>query len=441
MAFLPRRIGEIGVYWGGFKYELDFLVIVGILVVAVCYTIITGAIIRVRNKFRIDRGLVLCAAFILLWIVIVLLVHQGTVSYGDKLAAILLYLIPASSLLLVGFVRMNRGEQFILLNTYVLVGGVIGLLSSLFIYIGPMLEKIFKWQNVHFQGGVVRSFAPLGGPTLVGAFLLLIFPLAVFFSIAEKSPLRRNGYYGIAILSVLGILMSVSRGSIAFVGIQMLWIVVVLRSVGEGKYLSKYLGLMLVTLFLGCGISYKFGYLDFLLLRLNFDTTTPYSSVNLRATSFETVIQYALNHLIFGSGPSRYFSRIHLFSPIQGPYNILDEVVYVEGSISGFHPHSAYLLVLSEFGLPGLVFVVATFAYTANLVRGGIRYAIKKGDRQGKLLLNGLYIGLVTFFAWLLLSDSIFLFHRIAFIFWTYCGLSLNLSFSIQRRYSGRYVL
>ena len=177
MVFLLRQFDTlIAVKFWGFSYELTFLIMIGLLAILVSWLLVASCVCRPRKLIKIHRGLINRTRWIILWIGIVLLIHHGSTPFGDQFAAILLYLIPAAFFVLVSGIQMNRREQLMLLNIYVLAGGGIGALSILFPYIGPVFGKVFKWENVNFQGGVVRTFSSLGGATLVGAFLLLVFP-------------------------------------------------------------------------------------------------------------------------------------------------------------------------------------------------------------------------------------------------------------------------
>lgn len=126
-------------------------------------------------------------------------------SKRDQLIIMLLLGILANLLLSIGLFVKNRDAQ-----------SMIPILASLQYAHPEAVQDIFS-------GNFTRMASPWVHPNLTGGALVLFLPLAFFYGLSESGFRRKLGLF-VAVLSAVGLMLSISRGAILSLALVLMWL-------------------------------------------------------------------------------------------------------------------------------------------------------------------------------------------------------------------------
>jgi len=188
------------------------------------------------SKLRLDIGATEKALVILIFFSIVPFVigQLIIVAEGNGLVNWLRWILNLSILFLVPILvdsKLKRDQLIIML--------LLGILANLLLSIGlfikdrdaqSMIPILTSLQYSHpeavkdiFSGNFTRMASPWVHPNLTGGALVLFLPLAFFYGLSETGIRRKLGLL-VAVLSAIGLMLSISRGAILSLALVLMWL-------------------------------------------------------------------------------------------------------------------------------------------------------------------------------------------------------------------------
>jgi hypothetical protein len=320
----------------------------------------------------------------------------GLVSLSALLAehvsitALLLALLPAGAFLLQAALRPKPS----LLLTAAAAAAAVVALTALLQWAGADPFRLFGWAGPAGGSARMRVFATLGNPNFAAAFLTAAAPAAWAAGMLAPPGWRRRAVFaGGGLLLAGGILATGSRAPAAAALAVAAW--ALLRS-ARRRYLAALpvaFGILLVTL----------------------SPARPLAdTVQGRLFIWRVALPHVLATPLLGAGPGSFllnypdWETARLAAPDARP---------AEERFAGFqqHSHNDYLETLADFGIPGLLLLIAIPAVVL------VRHAARKRPRPDPAA-EGAAAGAVALLALALVDFPL---HRPAelFLLWSYLAL------------------
>jgi O-antigen ligase len=231
-------------------------------------------------------------------------------------------------------------------------------------------------------GGIVtnRATGPFASPVLLGTFVLIGIPLQVVFAIRGRTSLIRLGGMAAVTLSVLALLLALSRSATVALVAAMAWIVIWWRP-------ARKPALAVVLIFTALLLT-RFNPAPDVFNpqvvgeRLSSITTPDTRTAQLRFRIWRKSPEIFWDNFPFGIGPKNLPERAEEY-----------DLTFQVGAPS--NAHNTLLVIATELGLPGLL-VMGWFAFAMLLVLlRGIREAIGM-DRMFAIAVSGMFVSLLA---------------------------------------------
>ncbi|MCU0281810.1 MAG: O-antigen ligase family protein [Acidimicrobiia bacterium] len=262
-------------------------------------------------------------------------------------------------------------------------------------------------QNI--VGGVddVRISGPIGDPNFYAQLLVMLTPLALDRAFAEARRSRRLAAWGAAALMAASIVFTFSRGGILALGVVVL--LMLLRRPARWRALA--------ALVLAAALAVPFlppGYMDRLTALGQVGTVESNTDVSIRGRTAEAGAGWAMfmDHPLTGVGVGNY----------SGYYQEYARSLGIEVKRVDREPHSLFLEVAAETGLPGLAAFGAMLGgafWALGTARRRWRAAARAAEADLAYALGAALVG------WL--ATSVFLHLDFARPFWLLLGLAFAL--------------
>lgn len=270
---------------------------------------------------------------------------------------------------------------------------------------------------------VGRSFAPIGGPSVVSMCLMLVYFIALGQLMAKR--LRILSTIVLAICFV-GILTSQARAALfAFILSNLYFF---------GRYFSGFGRRILILLIIGSIILTPLTY--FVNKKYSLERFTRIGageqdkSLTTRAESFKTAAKYGTRRFAFGGGWGHVYTSARVVYALAGT----PETIYLDGMESAFKPHSLFALVYAESG--GLALVVLVLFFLAGWK------ALKPPDYHvypyANNVVHGLRSGFLSFSLMCVAQDHLFLTTKLPLLFYLFLfmAVGINSYFNLEITYS-----
>jgi O-Antigen ligase len=277
------------------------------------------------------------------------------------------------------------------------------------------------WGSGIFRSGISglpRVPLPIGGPNIVGAILVLTYPLFLHeFTDTEGNKYKKLGKLGL-VSGLIG--LTFSRGSYLVAAIQS---AIHFRYTKSKKILGWTFGLALI-LVLSTKLSAS---RVFWAEQVNWKKIESGStSLTLRAVTYNAMFNRIKSDPL-GSGIGKHFVNDHSINSVDYASGSV-KLIPFDGRQIMYQSHSSWLLIFVELGwIGGALF----FWIFVELIRR-LHLAVKISKQLGHKALTGqlrmLVITSVSFIPWLIISDSVFYNFRFAIVFWGVIGCYLALA-------------
>lgn len=267
------------------------------------------------------------------------------------------------------------------------------------------LVPVMAWAIFHLsQYGLSRSFSPVMAEpfyddhTVFGACLAMILPLAGWIALRDRLQMRTGGInwaWPVFALVLVAMLLSFSRA--AWIGILVIGGFYTLMRL---KIRFRFIAMALVIVAVGAW----FGR-DAIVLRFQqnenvsgedvFSTAASVTNVNTDDSNKERINRWACAIRMFeerpwmGFGPGTYERNY-------GDFQVLSEITRISSWVGDRgDAHSEYLGVLSEQGIPGLIFLSGLFLISLQI---GLRIVYRSHDPQVRGITMAILMGLSTYY-------------------------------------------
>ncbi|MCF6276311.1 MAG: O-antigen ligase family protein [Candidatus Magasanikbacteria bacterium] len=331
---------------------------------------------KIKDKFP---GILWYGGFILTSLISIFFIYNNFFSIGIK------YLVRPMVFVYLAFVFLpyqlihSRKLIYKILNIWVFVGFLISLfgLSSLF------MVDTAEWIRVvpYAFGG----FAPLGfNHNLLAEPLVVIFPIAVFFYLVDKSKSKKFLLGIVSFLMLITIMLTLSRAAWISLGVELL----VLAWFTKDRLVSKKALLLktLTILVLGITVAYMGVFL--------FKSSIVESSTTARAEATNVAIFYTFRSPWVGYGPGMF------------QYVLADTKILVFEYGSPLDSHGFLQKILLEEGFVGLFFFLGFLSWVLwTLWQSQKRTHF---SRKRKLLYQVLFVSVLGIIIFELFNTSYF---------------------------------
>jgi putative inorganic carbon (HCO3(-)) transporter len=279
----------------------------------------------------------------------------------------------------------NGGIRREMLVDGVLVGGVVANLFG--------VTQVVAWAGAFGPERLPRPVSVFGNPNFLGAFLVVLIPLALSRAAASRSRVIRVALGFYVLLSLALLFLTFSRG--AWVGLAAggaLWLWLMLRAGGQfslrGWWQGQPNGLKAVWLAGGALALIAAALASVLLIR---SLTASGRDVGLRTELYAAAAQLFAEKPLTGHG---------LFTYGRG----LVRLPGIEPDKPHSHTHNIILQIAAETGLPGLAALVMTLVVTARAARANWKPSppdpslmARGNERRRRIMLAGAGAGVVAF--------------------------------------------
>lgn len=320
------------------------------------------------------------------------------------------------------FVAANhlRDKSSVKTVLYAIVG------TSLFISIYGISQH-FGYDFFLMEGGadISRSFSTLGNPVFLGAYLVLIIPIAIGLSWAEKD-YKRYIFGSAAALGVICLFFTYTRAAwIGFFASAVTLLILApkflkgkLRSIPRKKWIAGVgIAIVLLILVISSASYSKYNQLS----RVVSETVSVSGSVSTRLFTWGSTMHLIKDRFALGWGPDTF--------PLVFPKYENVHQIQIEGrNVMTDRSHNEFLQIASGMGLVGLfaylwIFVVFGYFCLSTLKK------FKKGNSYLKIM-TAMYFA--SFIGYLIQIQFSFSVVTVAPIFW----MSMGAIFAYSRRVS-----
>ena len=277
------------------------------------------------------------------------------------------------------------------------------------------------WGSGIFRSGIKglpRVPLPIGGPNIVGAILVLTFPLFLYdFTDTEGKKPKKLGKLGI-ISTLIG--LTFSRGSYLMAAIQSTIHVYYTKS---RKLLIWTFGLAILLVLCTKISSSRVFWAE----KIKWDKIESGStSLTLRAVTYSAMFNRIKTDPL-GSGIGKHFVNDHSVNAVDYESGSV-KLIPFDGKQIMYQSHSSWLLIFVELGWIGGALFFWIFVELIRRLHLAVKISKQLGHKVQTGQLRMLVITSVSFIPWLLISDSVFYNFRFAIVFWGCIGCYLALA-------------
>jgi len=343
------------------------------------------------------------------------------VPLGHKLVALSTVTLWTLPVFIVPAMRLTKRETLTLILVYASLGVVGGLLSCFQSLRIREFSALLGWKYVYgIADSERRADLPLGVSTVISYFFISIIPMGfALFTGEDRFSSRMLGL--LTILAVgTGVLFTTSREAYVLLFIVALACVFWVRLPGSSRMLPM-VGLAALVVLVTTAMT-----------ELNFEriTTLRDGSFGWRYRGIEAASGMIAENPLIGLGIETHFRRQH--GPVRGYFATEKphDAIYYNNKIAPSDAHNTYLLVASESGLFGLMFLLIL------LGKIGVwfyRCQARCGHPRNRLWVRVFLIGFAAMLVHSLAGTDLVRQTRMAPLFWIYCGLGLSLGNGVSR--------
>jgi len=257
-------------------------------------------------------------------------------------------------------VRILRGPKHanLFFLTIILFGGFVALISAIHFFTGRILINAQAQAHYIAQAGEqVRTGGFLLNPNILGAFLIILFPITFAFFLNKKNVFNKGLYGAILLLLSFGIIVTLSRSAWLGAGVCCIIFFMFLKAAMRKLALLTLTFLVFLSV---CGFGAKYGSLiterfysilsgDYRSAKFGEET-----SVESRLIIWRTTLNIIKRNPILGIGPGEYTFMAR--SPRYGP---LPAQGYA-------HPHNSYLWLAASTGVPSILLFSLMIVFIAR---------------------------------------------------------------------------
>lgn len=352
-------------------------------------------LLRGKRVLRLTLVDVLVAIFALLLLFGGICTGGGAESF--KTAIMYFGFLTVYFLIVNSYIRKTwiyRGLKLIVIST--------GIVAMLGIFEDGILDKLWADMSVFSDLGASIS-AFLGNPNMLGAYLVIVFPIALGEAMVSRG-FGRKLWYAVCSLAIFGcIVMTWSLG--AWLGILIAFVCFLLSCDSRAVWLA-----------VGAAASAPaWGVLvpDTFVRRLANIVTVSDSSVLYRLNTWQGVLRMIGDHLLsgVGVGEEAFKSAYILYA--------------VSGTESVSHSGSLYLQILLELGIVGTVVLALILVMLLQICSSEVS-ELKRGSKTRIMISAGLS-GIVGALV-MGITDHIWYDYRVFLIFWAVAALTVALA-------------
>lgn len=260
-------------------------------------------------------------------------------------------------------------------------------------------------QNIAGASSGYRIAGPIGDPNFYAQIMLVIIPLAFSRMLEEKHPALRALALYAALVSLMTVIFTFSRG--AFLAVAIMTAIMFYFHPPKLNELFLMLVLFIVALpFVPAEYTDR-------LLTLNAVSGDVRSEVSLRGRTSEYMAAWMmfLDHPILGVGAGNYNAY----------YLDYSRKIGLDPRAENRSAHSLYLETAAELGLVGLGVLALVLVASLRSVLGAFRALRNAGDRLYSELILSIGVGLIGY-----VSAAVFIHDAFPRYFWLLVGLSLS---------------
>lgn len=298
---------------------------------------------------------------------------------------------------------------------WTLIGGTaflsaLGIASQVFGEVPGLLEGFAQTVDEIVDEVVVavRIAGPIGDANFFGQLLVTVFPFALERSWRERSISLRLTAGAAAVLIVIAVVLTNSRGAMLGLAVCVLLFLVWLRPPAPAMVLAAIV-VAGALIFVPSGYLQRLGSIGDVISVLG-GTTTVDPSIQGRTSEVVVGLQMFHDYPLIGVGPGNYPGRYIEYSPEVG----LDYRSELR------QPHSLPVEAAAELGLLGLTWWFLVIVFFGRSMLGSIRASRQVGDREITNYLEAIVIALCGF-----LTTALFLHLDFARFFWMIVGVAV----------------
>ncbi len=301
--------------------------------------------------------------------------------------------------------RQGIKKLLITLISFSAIESIFGIFSYIFSWQGPFNIGIATQRdysvlsiltNVNGRingtfGSVIENFI---GSNLLGAYLVMLIPIAVVFIIISKKFWQKAIFSSILFLQLICLSLTYTRTSIVYAVIILL---IFAWMIGKKRlFLTVVLGAILFSIFTP-GLKERF----------LVDSTN-------RVAIWESAILVAKDHPVWGVGPGKYLEELS--------GNMIDYNVFAF-EIENITPHNFFLWTWATLGIFG---VVAIFWIIWEIVKSFWTIFHNVNDYDSKIIITGIIASSIGFFLQNLTNNFLFV-PVVAMYFWTLMVIAIRM--------------
>jgi O-antigen ligase len=231
-------------------------------------------------------------------------------------------------------------------------------------------------------GGIVtnRAVGPFASPVLLGTFIMICVPAQVVFMLRGRTQMMRLAGMGAAALSLAALALSLSRSAFVALTAALLFVVVFWRPARKPAVIA--IGLLTVVLLTGLNPAPSVFNPDVIKERITSIGSPDTHTAELRFRIWRKAPEIVEDNFPFGIGPKNLPERA-------GEYDLL----FFVGAPS--NAHNTFLVVVTEFGLPGFIVLVWLVISLTGILARGVRFA-EGFDRALAIAMAATFLALIV---------------------------------------------
>jgi len=312
-------------------------------------------------------------------------------------------------------------EKEISAFTGAIIGAGLGVTTFSYIVVLG-IQSFFKAMGWYSYGPwLERPFQALGGGIAIGAFLLLVFPLALILYSRTTRYWTRMFYLLCCLYFVSGIIMQDSRLILAITVVYLLFAGPKMRQQGRSLAL-RYVTLAATALCIAYYGSQLNRYFERYLILDNPSSQT-------RIASIPVALRVFADHPLTGTGIGVVYPRgeERVAEAEVLPYRGLGEKLMLYGNLTTLvEPHNLYVMWPAELGVIGLIALIVFGWRVGRFLRAASR--LPDGPCLRDALLRGFVGGIVAFCVQMMGSSILLNNLRVSIAFWIYLSVALDVA-------------
>lgn len=238
----------------------------------------------------------------------------------------------------------------------------------------------------HTAGETFRLAGSVGNSNELAAVLVTGIALALATARSTGSALVRSGAIGIALLAVISLVLTGSRG-----GLLALTAAVIAAIAFAGRWRSQVIAAALLLVLTGVTFFAAFAPQDIRDRLARVDPAQDNIAEEGRATLWQVGWEIATSNLATGVGTGNFQAASRDYVLKSGGVARTEQVLDKEQG-----PHNMYLGMLTETGVPGLALFVGVLSFSIVCAGKAARAFERIGDWRWEIMSRGLFVALIA---------------------------------------------